>query len=135
MKMKRFLTVLLAILSLGTVMGQEKKEVEKAPQLIFTTVKANPITPVKNQSRSGTCWDFATIGFFEGEILRETGRTYDLCEMFVANKNYVDEAIYHVRLHGDSRFSEGGSADDVLEVLRTHGICPEEAMPAPGSVY
>ena len=134
MKMKRFLTVLLAILSLGTVMGQEKKEVEKAPQLIFTTVKANPITPVKNQSRSGTCWDFATIGFFEGEILRETGRTYDLCEMFVANKNYVDEAIYHVRLHGDSRFSEGGSADDVLEVFRTHGICPEEAMPAPGSL-
>jgi aminopeptidase C len=37
-------------------------------------------------------------------------------------------------MHGDSRFSEGGSADDVLAVLKTHGICPEEAMPAPGSL-
>lgn len=134
MDKKRFLMLLLAILCLGTAMGQEKKDEKKAPKLEFTTIKANPITPVKNQNRSGTCWDFATIGFFEGEILRKTGRTYDLCEMFVANKNYVDEAIYYVRLHGDSRFSEGGSADDVLAVLRTHGICPEEAMPAPGSL-
>ena len=102
--------------------------------LEFTTVKANPITPVKNQSRSGTCWDYATLGFFEGEILRQTGRTYDLCEMFVANKNYADEAVYYVRMHGDTRFSEGGSADDVLAVLRNHGVCPEEAMPAPGTL-
>lgn len=106
----------------------------KQDSLVFTVLKENPITPVKNQSRSGTCWDYATVGFFESEILRKTGRTYDLCEMFVANKNYVDEALFHVRMHGDSRFSEGGSADDVLAVLKTHGICPEEAMPAPGSL-
>ena len=111
------------------VFGQEKTD-----SLVFTTVMENPITTIKNQSRSGTCWAYATLGFFEGEILRKTGREYDLCEMFVANKNYMDEAIYHVRLHGDSRFSEGGSADDVLWVLRTHGVCPEEMMPAPGSL-
>ena len=74
------------------------------------------------------------MGFFEGEILRKTGKVYDLCEMFVANKNYMDQAIYHVRMHGCSRFSEGGSADDVLWVLARHGICPEEAMPAPGTL-
>ena len=40
----------------------------------FTTVKELPITSVKNQYRSGTCWDFATLGFLESEILRwETG--------------------------------------------------------------
>ena len=102
--------------------------------LVFTTITENAITSVKNQSRSGTCWDYAGLGFFEGEILRKTGRAYDLCEMFVANKNYMDEAVHYVRMHGDSRFSEGGSVDDVLAVLRTHGICPEEAMPAPGSL-
>ena len=102
--------------------------------LIFTSIRTNPISPIKNQSRSGTCWDFATVGFFEGEILRKTGKVYDLCEMFVANKNYMDQAIYHVRMHGCSRFSEGGSADDVLWVLARHGICPEEAMPAPGTL-
>ena len=53
----------------------------------FTIVKANPITSIKNQYKSGTCWDYATIGFLEGEILRATGKTYDLCEMFVASND------------------------------------------------
>ncbi len=100
----------------------------------FTIIKENPITSIKNQNRSGTCWDYATIGFLEGEILRATGKTYDLCEMFVASNDYVDCAEYHVRMHGDSRFSEGGSCDDVIEVIRRHGICPEEAMALPGSM-
>ena len=100
----------------------------------FTTIKANPITSVKDQHRSGTCWDFATLGFVESEILRKTGKTYDLCEMFVANKDYMDCATHHVRMHGFSQFNEGGSADDVFEVIKKYGICPEEAMPAPGSL-
>ena len=127
--MKKAFAISLALTCMTTVFGQEKTD-----SLVFTTLMENPITTIKNQSRSGTCWAYATLGFFEGEILRKTGREYDLCEMFVANKNYMDEAIYHVRLHGDSRFSEGGSADDVLWVLRTHGVCPEEMMPAPGSL-
>lgn len=100
----------------------------------FTIVKQNPITSVKNQHRSGTCWDFATLGFFETEILRKTGRTYDLCEMFVVNKDYMDNATHYVRMHGLSEITQGGSSDDVLDILRTHGICPENAMPAPGSL-
>lgn len=124
--MKRIvLSIAIMSLSLSAV-GQENP--------VFTNVMQNPITSVKNQSRSGTCWDYATLGFFEGEILRKTGKAVDLCEMFVANKNYMDEAIYYVRMHGDARFSEGGSADDVLSVLRNHGVCPETAMPAPGTL-
>lgn len=113
--------------------AQTAQEGEKE-QLEFTVVRENPVTPVKNQSRSGTCWAYATVGFFEGEVLRQSGRTLDLSEMFVANKNYMEEAVYYVRMHGHALFSEGGSAYDVLSVLRTHGICPEEAMPAPGSL-
>ena len=30
----------------------------------FTTVKANPITSIKNQANSGTCWAYSTISFF-----------------------------------------------------------------------
>ena len=33
-----------------------------------------------NQHRSGTCWAYATVGYFESEILRKTGKTYDLCD-------------------------------------------------------
>ncbi len=103
-------------------------------EIVFTTILENPITPVKNQSRSGTCWSYATIGFIEAELLRTTGKVYDLSEMFVASKDYVDCAEYHVRMHGCSRFSEGGSADDVFEVINRHGICPEQAMARPGSM-
>ena len=102
--------------------------------IVFTTVMKNPITPVKNQNRSGTCWDYATMGFVEAELLRKTGKVYDLSEMFVANKDYVDCAEYHVRMHGFSRFSEGGSTDDVMEVIDRYGICPEDAMARPGSM-
>ncbi len=101
---------------------------------IFRPVKVIPTTSVKNQYRSGTCWNYATLGFLESEILRKTGKTYDLCEMFVVNKDYMDCATHYVRMHGYSQISEGGSCDDVLDVIRRHGICPEEAMPAPGSL-
>ncbi|MBQ3780874.1 MAG: aminopeptidase [Bacteroidaceae bacterium] len=100
----------------------------------FTIVKQNPITSIKNQHRSGTCWAYATLAFFESEVLRRSGRTVDLCEMFVVNKDYMDNATHYVRLHGHSQLTEGGSADDVLDILQRHGICPEEAMPAPGSL-
>ena len=71
--------------------AQEKKDDIK--KHTFTTTFENKITSIKNQNRSGTCWDYATCGFFEGEILRATGKTVDLSEMFVASKDYVDCAI------------------------------------------
>ena len=57
----------------------------------FTVVKQLPITSIKNQHRSGTCWDYATLAFLESEILRQSGRTFDLCEMFVVNHDYMDK--------------------------------------------
>lgn len=119
-------TLMMAILLAMPMGAQQKKS--------FTVLKQLPITSVKNQNRSGTCWDFATLSFLESEILRKTGKTYDLCEMFVVNKDYMDCATHYVRMHGYSQISEGGSCDDVLEVIRQHGICPENAMPAPGSL-
>lgn len=102
---------------------------------VFTTIKEIPITSVKNQARSGTCWNYSTLSFFEAEILKKNKKTYDLCEMFVCNKNYMDRAVTKVRMHGDAQFSQGGSAYDVLYVLQTYGICPEDAMPLPGTMY
>ena len=130
--MKKMLVLaLVALITLGAV-AQTKKEVKKP---VFTTIKELPITSIKNQNRSGTCWAYSTLSFFESEILKKTGKTYDLCEMFIANKDYMDRAIVKVRMHGDAQFSQGGSAYDVLYVLKTYGICPEEAMPLPGTMY
>jgi aminopeptidase C len=136
--MKRILFYIFAVaLAMPVAKAQEDLQKGAAPfegKKSFTTIKEVPITPVKNQYRSGTCWDYGTIGFFESEILRKSGKVYDLCEMFVANRDYMDCAAHYVRMHGYSQFTQGGSCDDVLEVIRRYGICPEEAMPAPGSL-
>lgn len=131
--MKKFLAfALLAVMATG-VHAQDKKENKNKP--VFTTVKENKITSIKDQNRSGTCWDYSTLSYFEAEILKKTGKTYDLCESFVANKTYMDRAIQVVRLHGDCQFSQGGSCYDPLFCLQNYGICPEDAMPFPGSLY
>ncbi len=130
--MKKALILTALFLTGITAFAQEDKKDDKP---VFTVVKEIPITSIKNQARSGTCWNYSTLSFFEAEILRKSGKTYDLCEMFVCNKNYMDRAIVKVRMHGDAQFSEGGSAYDVLAVLKNYGICPEDAMPLPGTMY
>lgn len=113
----------------------ESKDSVDINKPVFTVIKENPITSIKNQSRSGTCWNYSTLSFFESEILKKSGKTYDLSEMFVCNKNYMDRAVNTVRLHGDMQFEQGGSAYDVLYILQNYGICPEEAMALPGAMY
>lgn len=133
--MKKTLVIaLLALVSVGAN-AEQKKDSVKSNKPVFTVVKENKITSIKDQNRSGTCWDYSTLSFFEAEILKKTGKTYDLCESFVANKTYMDRATQVVRFHGDCQFSQGGSAYDPLYVFQHYGICPEDAMPFPGSLY
>ena len=78
-------TILIAALGLFSlsVMAQDAKPEEG---FVFTTVKENPITSIKNQNRSSTCWSFSTLGFVESELLRLGKGEYDLSEMFVVHK-------------------------------------------------
>ena len=134
--MRKVLTIaLMAMIAVSASAAKKKAPAKDANKPVFTIIKENPITSVKDQNRSGTCWDYSTLSFFEAEILKATGKTYDLCESFVANKTYLERAIQVVRYHGDCQFAQGGSSEDVLQTLKTHGICPEEAMPFPGSLY
>lgn len=133
--MRKILLVALIALVAGSAQAAKKKAPKVDNKPVFTVVKENPITSIKDQNRSGTCWDYSTLSFFEAEILKATGKTYDLCESYVANKAYMDRAIQVVRYHGDCQFAQGGSAEDPLAVMKTYGICPENAMPFPGSLY
>lgn len=134
--MKKIIVLaLLAVVATGANAKGKKQPKVDPNKPVFTIVKENPITSVKDQNRSGTCWAYSTLSYFESEILKSTGKTYDLCESFVANKDYMDRAIQVVRYHGDMQFSQGGSAYDVYYVLKNYGICPENAMPFPGSLY
>jgi aminopeptidase C len=132
--MKKIMTLALVAMLATGAQAQDKKDAENPNKPVFTTIKEMPITSIKNQNRSGTCWAYSTLSFFESEILKKSGKTYDLAEMYIANKDYMDRAWLTVRMHGDSQFSQGGSAGDVLVLLREKGVVPESAMAAPGSL-
>lgn len=91
----------------------------------FSVVKENPITSVKNQANSGTCWSFAGVGVLESELLRMGKGTHDLSEMYIVRRNYEDQAVKYARLHGSLNFSAGGSFADVFETIDEYGVIPE----------
>ena len=95
--MRKLLVFALATM-VATSVSASKKKVTKAEsnKPVFTVIKQNPITSIKNQSRSGTCWDYSTLSYFESEILKKTGKTVNLCESFVANKTYMDLSLIHI---------------------------------------
>ncbi|WP_455103006.1 aminopeptidase C [Phocaeicola abscessus] len=130
---KLALLVAIGLISISSFTQEKKEEAEKEG-FVFTTVKANPITSVKNQNRAGTCWCYSSMGFLESELLRMGKGTYDFSEMYLAEKTYMDRAEAAVRMHGDVSFSQGGSFYDVIYGMDRFGLVPEEVMP-PGVMY
>ena len=122
---KSILIAALGLFSLSA-MAQDAKPEEG---FVFTTVKENPITSIKNQNRSSTCWSFSALGFLESELLRLGKGEYDLSEMFVVHKTMEDRGTNYVRYHGDSSFSPGGSFYDIIYCMKNYGLVPQEAMP------
>lgn len=125
---------LIAILALGICFGntyaKTPKKTDKANEgFLFTTVKENPITSIKNQNRSSTCWSFSSVGFFESELLRLGKGEFDLSEMFIVHKTMEDRAVNYVRYHGSSSFAPGGSFEDFVACYSQYGMVPQEAMP------
>ena len=121
MKLKFILSAAAAALIAANASAQ-------TPDYQFTTVKENPITSIKNQYRSGTCWCFSALSFVESEILRTKGYEVDLSEMFVVGKSYRDRAVKYVRLDGHLNFAAGSSFGDVLHVINDYGIVPQTEM-------
>ena len=129
--MKKLLTA--AALGMFCISGMAQ-DAKKDEGFVFTTVKANPVTSVKNQSRAGTCWCYSSLGFIESELLRMGKGEYDLSEMFIVHNTYLDRADKAVRTHGDVSFSQGGSFYDVLYGMEKFGLVPEAEM-RPGVMY
>ena len=105
--------------------------------LVFTTVIANPVTPIKNQNNSGTCWSYSALAFLESEVIKKDPKKkdIDLCESFLVSKTYTDRADRNVRTHGDASFSQGGSFYDAIFCMDRYGLIPEGLMPYPNTLY
>ena len=133
--MNKFVALLALVTTTVSINAEEKSDEEKKDGFVFTSVKEIPITSVKNQNQSGTCWAYSSLGFFEAELLRMGKGEIDLCEMYLAHKTYEDRAKASVRLHGDISFSEGGSFYDAVYCMKNYGMVPQSAMPEPGTLY
>lgn len=135
--MKKLILLAAVLLSLpAAAQGPQGPQGPKPDTVKFTVVKENPITSIKDQNRSGTCWAYSGLGFFEAELLKAGKGEYDLCEPFIVYHTYIDRADKTVRTHAEgASFAQGGSFYDVLYCLQNYGICPQEAMPFPGSLY
>ena len=110
--------------------AQETEKADTTEGFKFEVVKSNPITSVKNQNRSSTCWCFSGLAFLESEVLRTKGIELDLSEMFVVSHTMMDRATYFVRQYGEgTSYAPGGNIYDVIYCMENYGLCPQEAMP------
>ena len=126
--MNKFIILALAACMSLPATAQEKKADNDS--LVFTTVIENPVTSIKNQNNSGTCWAYSSYAFLESEILKKHPEMtdIDLCESFLVSNTYMDRADRHVRTHGDASFSQGGSFYDAIYGMKHCGLVPEEEM-------
>ena len=133
--MKKIQATLLA--ALCALPGFAADSATSNDSLVFTTVIANPVTPIKNQNNSGTCWSYSALAFLESEVIKKDPKKkdIDLCESFLVSKTYTDRADRNVRTHGDASFSQGGSFYDAIFCMDRYGLIPEGLMPYPNTLY
>ncbi len=131
--MKKYIvSAALAALAILSASAQRPAAPVKPADYQFTIVKENPITPIKNQYRSGTCWCFSALSFLESEAIKAKGikdpALYpDFSEMFVVRKAYADRAQKFVRLSGKLNFAAGSDFGDVLDVAKAYGLVDQKA--------
>lgn len=92
----------------------------------FTDVCRVPVTPVKNQASTGTCWCFATTSFMEAELLRMGKGTYDLSEMFIVRQKYMNQLQDNYLRHGHGNIGQGSLSHTFMRAFDQVGIVPEE---------
>ena len=135
--MKKIILLAVAAMCIMPIGAKTKKKELPKDTLVFTTVTEAPVTSIKNQNSSGTCWAYSSLAFLESEIIKKHPemKDIDLCESFLVSKTYTDRADRHVRTHGDASFSQGGSFYDAIFCMKQYGLMPEGVMPYPITLY
>ena len=116
-----------AVTTIGALQAQDADTVRNTEDggYLFTINNSIEATDVKNQYRSGTCWSFSALSFFEAEAERLGNGTYNFSEMFVVWHTYSDKARKTVRMYGELNFGPGGAFHDVIYVMKHYGMVPD----------
>lgn len=121
--MKKYLLFILLLIGSGFLYAQS----DLAVKPVFTVIKANPATSVKNQAVTGTCWSFSTTSLVESQAIRDRAIEVDLSEMFTVRNIYVEKAKNYILRQGKAQFSEGALGHDQIRAIETYGAMPELA--------
>ena len=122
--MKRTIKFLLPIF-FGATMSLAQVTNAEGSKYQFQKVVHLDATPVQSQGRTGTCWSFSGMSFFESELMRlGVGKNIVLSEMYTVRKAYEMKAEKYIRMDGKTNFGEGGAFHDIPLVIRKYGIVP-----------
>ena len=124
--MKKIIAISLVLASLS-LFGQDTIRNKKDGGFIFSNMKGLEATEVKNQNKSGTCWSFGGVSFFESEMIRMGLKPINFSEMFVVRMAYEMKAERYVRMHGKAQFGPGGQLHDIVEVAKKYGMLSQDA--------
>lgn len=106
---------------------KKQQEPEKVNPYQFTEVVRIPVTPVKDQNATGTCWCFASTSFIEAELMRMGKGEYDLSELFTVRHNYYERMDDNYLRRGKGNIGEGSIAHMTLNIIDKYGIVPQSA--------
>lgn len=117
-----FFAVVFTVLSFATDNGKTGKS---TAGYVFEDEIVLPVTAVKDQYQTSTCWSFSGLSFLESEMLRLGKPEVDLSEMYIVWFTYSEKAKKYIRLHSGHNFSAGGAFHDVTNMIKQFGIVPE----------
>ena len=123
--MKKIGITILAFSILFGYQAQEKLTNKEGSEYEFKILKELEANPVQNQNRTGTCWSFSSLSFFESELQRLGKGTHNLSEMFIVRNAYIGKAENYLRMYGTFTFGQGGAFHDIPWVINRYGIVPE----------
>lgn len=127
MKLKFFVAAVVAVVITGSAAFGQR--VPQPNDYVFTDVKINSITPVKDQASSGTCWSFGTLAAVESQLMKDGKGELDLAEMWVVRNAYYEKVKNYIRMRGNANLGAGGVGSDIPYIIERYGIVPEEVYP------
>ncbi len=126
--MKKIVVIVIFVMFVsGSLFSQPGKKA----QLLgdgFIVEKNNKATPVKDQSRTNTCWSYSTTSLIESQYLKYNNSEIDLSEMFTVYNMYIEKAKNYLRRMGHTQFGEGGLGHDVIRAITLYGAMPESVF-------
>ncbi|MFN3918484.1 MAG: aminopeptidase C [Flavobacteriales bacterium] len=124
-KITRFV-VLVGLFTAALAVNAQSLTNKKDGGYKFTVIKDIEALEVQNQNRTGTCWSFSALSFYESELIRMGKGKHKLSEMFIVRHAYAGKTESFVRFHGNNNMDEGGAFHDIPWVIKRHGIVPQE---------